>query len=344
MSLPGLASRHPLATLSAAAVLWWLWPSSSSSSSPPPHAQAAVLSDGFAAIDGANQIVELDDAARRVREITLADAPEGGRVVGAADRIALVWRAGKQMAVALVRPDGGLGPPQKFGKRVAAVCDGVASNEHRFGVAWLEADGSVWFVHGPTAEQGGPAADALPELLAEQGADPADPDATPAKSGSCAIASADDKLALLVSEGKRTTLTLCGRSCSGTRRIDLPEKSTVLGFGCTRGACVVATRGAGGVAQATWISTPQGRTQWTKPLPHAAPSTRVALAGTASQVAIAYATANEPVVVTASKAGALATVWQGEADEVPSIVHARGGLLVARTAGGELAGSIVRAP
>src|SRR5262245_45274681 len=119
MSLPGFVSRHPLATLCAAAGLWWLWPSSSSSS-PPPHAQAAVLSDGFAAIDGANRIVELDEAARRVREIKLADAPEGGRVVGAADRIALVWRAGKQMAIALVTSNGELGRPQKFGKRVAA--------------------------------------------------------------------------------------------------------------------------------------------------------------------------------------------------------------------------------
>jgi len=339
MSMARFVSRHPLVTLGAAAGLWWLWPASSSPPpSPPPHAQAAVLAEGFAAIDGANRIVELDDAARRRREIAVTGAPSGGRVVGVADQIALVWRDGKRIALALVDPDGSLGRTQKFGKRVAGLCEGVASNEHQFGVAWLEADGSTWFVHGPTAARGGAlAAEALVEQITEPAADPA-------KSGSCAIASADDKLALLISEGSRTTLTLCARQCGGARRIELPKKSTVLGFGCTRGACVVATRGAGGVVEATWVSAPQGRVEWTRPLPHASPDTRVSLAGTAAQVAIAYATSNEPVVVTASKAGAIETVWQGPADEVPGLVHARGRLLVARHAGGELAGSIVRVP
>lgn len=335
MSIGGFVSRHPLLSLGVVAGLWWLWPASSSA--PRPHAQAAVLENGFAAIDGANRIVELDEAAHRRRELAVTGAPAGGRVVGAGGHIALVWRDGKQMAVALVDHDGELGRPQRFGKRVSAVCDGVATNEHRFGVAWLEADGSVWFVHGPTsARQGAGDADSGAALEAMQLAEPL-------KSDSCAIASAGEKIALLITEGKRTTLALCGRQCSGARRIELPAKSTVLGFGCTAGACVVATRGEAGL-QATWVSAPAGRAQWTKPLPHASPDSQVALAGTETQVAIAYATSNEPVVVIASKAGAIQTIWQGAADAVPSIVHSRGRLLVARSAGGELAGSIVRAP
>ena len=344
MSIAGLASRHPLAALGAAAGLWWLWPASSSSPPPPPHVQAAVLADGFAAIDGANRILELDDAAARRREITLIDAPAGGRVVGLGRRMGLVWRDGKQIALAAIDRHGYLESAQKLGKRVAAVCEGVASSEHRFGVAWREADGSIWFVHGPTGARGdAPGEEALAEPLV---AEPlvAEPAADPAKSDFCAIASAGDQLALLVTEGSRTTLTLCARQCSSTRRIELPKNSAVLGFGCTRGACVVATRGAGGVVEATWVSAPQGRAQWTRPLPHARPDTRVALAGTATQVALAYATSNEPVVVTASKTGVIETVWQDAADEVPGLVYARGRLLVARHTGGELAGSIVGAP
>ena len=163
------------------------------------------------------------------------------------------------------------------------------------------------------------------------------------KAESCAIASAHDTLALLWTVGGRTTLVRCGRRCGAPRRVELPKQSEVLGFGCSRGGCAIATRGEGGAPRVTWV-TPQGRVQWTKPLPHAAPGTDVSIAGTGAQVAIAYATANEPVAVTASPAGVLSTVWQGAADGVPGLVHAAGRLLVARTVDGELAGSVVRVP
>jgi hypothetical protein len=340
MSILGFVSRRPLVTLGAAAALWWLWPGGASSppsvppSVPPSHAraQAAVLADGFAALDGRGRIIELDEDAERRRQIAVKGPPAGARVVGAAGHVGLVWRDGKRVAVAIVDDDGNLESTTRFGKRVATMCEGVATNDHKFGVAWFEADGSIWFVHGPTSPQGaaGLAAAQLEVQL------------EPPKGDSCAIASADDKIALLFTEGSRTTLALCGRQCAA-RRVELPKKSAVLGFGCTRGGCVIATRGEGGAAQATWV-TPQGKAQWTKPLPHARPGTEVALAGTGSQVAIAYATANEPVVVTASAGGALSTVWQGASDSLPSIVHSSGKLLVARTIDGEIAGGIVRAP
>jgi hypothetical protein len=328
MSIFGLLLRRPLVTLAAFAGIWWIWPDGDPDPTGPAPAQAAVLADGFAAIDGAGRIVELDDDARRRRQIAVADVPAGARVIGVASQVGLAWRAGKQMAIAVVDEDGHLDRTSKFGKRVASVCEGVATNEHEFGVAWFEADGGIWFVRGPTSARS---------------AEAAVPTAEPAKADFCAIASAAEKLALLFTEGSRTTMVLCGRQCGGARRLELPKKSAVLGLGCTRAGCVVATRGDGGAVNATWV-TPQGKSVWTKPLPHARPGSRVTLAGTGAQVAIAYATANEPVVVAASAAGEIATVWQGESDDVPSIVHAGGRLLVARSVGGEVTGSLVRVP
>ncbi len=328
MSILRFVSRRPLATLGVAAGLWWLWPDGAS---PPPPArlQAAVLADGFAAIDGGGRIAVLDAEARRGRQIAVARPPAGARVIGLAGHVGLVWRDGKRVAVAAVGDGGELEGITRFGKRVATMCEGVATNDQRFGVAWFEADGSIWFVHGPTSPRGAAAA-----LEPRQ--------VGPAKADFCGIASAEDQIALLFTEGSRATLALCGQRCAA-RRIELPRKSAVLGFGCARGGCAIATRGEGGAAQATWI-TPQGKSAWTRPLPHAGPGTPVTLAGTGAQVAIAYATANEPVVVAASPGGSIATVWQGAGDAVPSIVSSGGRLLVARTVDGEVTGSLVRVP
>jgi hypothetical protein len=346
MSILGFVSRRPLVTLGAAAGLWWLWPSSSAPSAPA-RPQAAVLADGFAALAGGDQIALFDEDARRRRELELDDAPAGARVVGVGGHVGLVFRDGKRVAVAVVGEDGRLEQTTRFGKRVASMCQGVATNEHRFGVAWLESDGSVWFVHGPTSPRGGaaPAASASEAIaeIEEFDATAEAPFAEPPKPETCMIASAHEKLALLYTEGSRTTLVLCGKSCAAPRRVELPKQAEVLGFGCTRGGCAIATRGERGATLVTW-TTPQGRAQWTKPLPHASERTRVSLAGTGAQVAIAYETANEPVVVTASPAGAIATVWQGQSDAVPGLVHASGRLLVARLVDGALTGSVVRAP
>ncbi len=342
MSISGFVSRHPLVALGAAAGLWWLWPDGSAAprSAPaapaPAHPQAAVLADGFAAIDARGRIAVLDDEAERRRQIALTGAPAGGRVVGLAGHVGLVWRDGKRVAVAAVDDDGSLEGTARFRKRVASMCEGVATNEHAFGAAWFEADGSVWFVHGPTSPRGATAVAAAAAVTAEAAL------AVPAKADFCAIASAGDRIALLFTEGSRTTLALCGRQCT-PRRLELPKKSAVLGLGCTRGGCAIATRGAGGAAHVTWV-TPQGKARWTRPLPHASPDTRVALAGTGAAIAVAYATANEPVVVIASAGGELATAWQGASDDLPSIVHSAGRLLVARTLDGEITGSLVGAP
>jgi hypothetical protein len=352
MSILGFVSRRPLLSLGALAGLWWLWPdspqspslspSSSPSAAAPGGVQAAVLADGFAAVDGGRRVVTFDDDAHRRRERAVTGAPAGARVVGLGGQIGLVWRDGRRIAVGLVEDDGGVEHVQHFGSRVASMCLGVATNEHRSGVAWFEAAGSVWFVGGSTSRRSvagvagaaGAALAASPLEVPGEGA---------AKADVCAIASAGEDVALLWTEGSRTSITMCGRRCASPRRVELPRKSTVLGLGCTPDGCVVATRGEGGAARATWIA-PNGRARWTHPLPHARPDTPLALAGAGRRVAIAYATANEPVVVIATAPGELATVWQGESDGVPSVVPAGDRLLVARSVDGELTASLVRAP
>src|SRR5262245_54841494 len=98
MAIFGFLLRRPLVTLAAFAGIWWIWPDGDPDPTGSAPAQAAVLSDGFAAIDGAGRIVELDDDARRRRQIAVADVPAGARVIGVASQVGLAWRAGKQMA------------------------------------------------------------------------------------------------------------------------------------------------------------------------------------------------------------------------------------------------------
>src|SRR6187402_2327840 len=111
MSLLGFVSRRPLLSLGALAGLWWMWPDApdtppAAPAGAPAGVQAAVLADGFAAIDGARRIVDLDEGAHRRRELEVTGAPAGAYVVGLGGHIGLVWRDGRRIAVGLVDDDG----------------------------------------------------------------------------------------------------------------------------------------------------------------------------------------------------------------------------------------------
>jgi len=339
--------RHKRLAACALIGLWWWWPSSPP---PPPAAsrpQAAVLADGFAAIDSANRVVELDADGARRHELTVRGIVNP-RIVGFGSGLGVVWRDGKRMAAADVDPDGNVGEPSRFGKTVQMMCTGTASNAHRFAVGWTELDGAVWIVFGPTSSRGalsgpGERDDLGPELEAHAVSEAPAFGGELARPTFCAVASADQKVALLWNDGNKVSMVLCDKKCSSiSTPIGLPKGRELLGVGCLRDACVIATRN-GGATEATWVSM-KGKPQWTKPLRDASPDTRVELVGTGTQIAIAYATAGEPVVVAASRSGELAPIWQGAADGVPSIQWAAGRLVIARHAGGELIGSVVRVP
>src|SRR5204863_6528273 len=116
-----------------------------------------------------------------------------------------------------------------WGRSVRQICDGVASNATRFAVGWLEADDTVWFVHGPLA-------------AAAEGADGPLPEAGPIRVGPltrndwCGVASAEDKIALMWRDADRLSLTMCSqKACSNLPvSFKLERRVPVLGVGCLR--------------------------------------------------------------------------------------------------------------
>jgi hypothetical protein len=331
-----VVGRHKRLAACVLAGLWWWWPASSPPA--PSRPQAAVLADGFAAIDSTNRVVELDADGVRRHQLTVRGVADP-RIVGFGSGLGVVWRDGKRVAAAGVDPDGNVGTPARFGKNVQMMCNGTASNAHRFAVGWTEPDGAVWIVFGPTAA----ASRDEPDLEASAGYEAAALGGAQARPTFCAVASADRKIALLWNDGNKVLMTLCDKQCpSLPTPVSLAKGRELLGFGCLRDGCVIATRN-GGAVEATWVTT-KGKPQWTRPLRDAGPDTRVELVGTGTQIAIAYATAGEPVVVAATRTGELAPIWQGAADGVPSLQWADGRLVIVRHIGGDLVGSVARVP
>jgi hypothetical protein len=352
--------RHKLLALCVFAGLWWRW----HASSPPAasHPQAAVLADGFAAIDSSNRVVEFDPGGARRRELTIRGIVNP-RLVGFGSGLGVVWRDGRRVAAADVDAGGTPGRPMHFGKDVQMMCKGTASNAHRFAVGWTEPDGAVWIVFGPTSSSPSPSSssssspspssaswlsglgsgelgDGIEATVVDDGQASGSELARPTF---CAVASADRKVGLLWGEGNKVSMTLCDKKCpSVPTAVRLEKGRELLGFGCIRDACMIAARN-GRTLEATWVSL-RGKPQWTRPLRDATPDSPVELVGTGTQIAIAYATGNEPVVVAASRTGELAPVWQGAADEVPSIQWADGRLVIARHVAGHLVGSVVSVP
>lgn len=340
--------RHKLLTVCVIAGLWW-WRRPASPPQAPSRPQAAVLADGFAAIDGSNRVVEFDAGGAHRRELTIRGVSKP-RVIGFASGLGIVWRDGKQVVAAGVDRDGNPSQPARFGKNVQMMCHGTASNAHRFAVGWTEPDGAVWIVFGPTRSSSKSVSSALGAdddlgdgLEAHSVYEDAAFGGELARPTFCAVASADRKVALLWGDGKNVSMALCDKKCpSFPTPVSLPKGHELLGFGCLRDACVIAARN-GRTVEATWVNA-RGKPQWTKPLRDASPDTEVELVGTGTQIAIAYTTGNEPVVVAASPRGELAPIWQAAADDVPSIQWADGQLMIARHVGGELIALVTRVP
>ena len=112
-----------------------------------PPLQAAVLKDGFAVMElaGERHVVELDrNGSRRRRSAipTVTDTRAVGLSVGAG----IAWLQGKKVHLAKIEGDGKLGRSESFGSSVRQLCYGVASNDQRWAVGWLEErDDRFWF-------------------------------------------------------------------------------------------------------------------------------------------------------------------------------------------------------
>ncbi|MBA2540961.1 MAG: hypothetical protein H0V17_15080, partial [Deltaproteobacteria bacterium] len=298
---------------------WWVWPSEPERVSL--DLQAAVTSNGFA-------IIERHSA--RVFETDLKGAPTGDRqtpklsedtrVIGTRIGAALVWKAGKRIAIA---PIDHTDERELFGRRVEKLCSQTASSQLGFGIAWIESDGDLWFVHGPTA---GTATTA--RVPSDQDHDDVD-EAAPPYCGISRADGPDSQLAMLWRNGSRTELIRCGKRCSTPRKVAIATTDAILGFSCSGRFCLIATRDRAGAATLHWLND-KAKTIGKQPLaasqangaacvvdvkgvagePHP-DACGVVIAGEGERFAIAYSNGPDPIVELSEAPGKLRRVWSG---------------------------------
>lgn len=280
--------------------------------------QVAVLKDGFAITylgDAGRQLVEVDAQGQPRRELAL---PRSGalRLVGTQVGSAVGWVDDKKLKLA--RADD-LTVAETWGKSVRQLCDGVASNPLRFGIAWLEADETVWVVHGP--------------LTAAAGEEAAEPIAlsAPARNDWCGVASAEHNIALMWRSGDRLSMTMCSKkSCSSLpASFTLDRRTRVLGAGCLRNMCLLATSAEEDHGDTRFsLLTTVGRTKWSRTLPISGPLSIVGVGDRA--FAIGFGTTDGGVVLKLDRDGKVTPVWRDSYTSEPVLAWSSGRLLIAR--------------
>lgn len=273
-----------------------------------------MTNDGFTVIEGTGtdrHVLGFDDDGRlKYRHAVPLTAPDV-RVVGSRVGPLVGWRNKNKLEVAPVSGDGELGKSSQWGKSVQFQCDGVATNEHQFGLAWLDKDHRVWFVYGPTSQPRAFEATAKPSW--------------------CGIASAHQEVVLLWREGSRTFFDFCTtKSCDMPAQLPLGKQHTLLGFGCTKDACVLAARDDSGI-KLGWVSR-GGKLAWSKVLTDAVPGTTFSFTGAGDRaIAVGYLTNTGATVQRVIASGSMERAWHDpSATEVPSLAWARDRLFVAQ--------------
>ena len=297
----------------ALVVVWW-WQRGDDDVIHPHRPQAAVLADGFALLAD-RHVVEFDREGNKQHEMKLQLERGNVRFVGTRAGTAVGWQDGKKLKLAIIDSDGRTTDDSTWGKNVKQLCDGAATNEHRFGVGWLESDGTVWFVHGPMNRL----------ATAFEAAD------LPAKASWCGLASAEHNVALLFREGARILMSFCSKKeCSSlVVKVPIDTSDTLLGYGCVRDSCLFATRDKHGTTMLHRV-TERGRAI-TKALEHARPDSPVSIVGAGDRAfAIAYvSTDNNATIQRVAVDGTFTNVWHFNGEPAPSLAWASGKLFVA---------------
>jgi hypothetical protein len=285
--------------------------------------QAAVLRDGFA-MRVRSRVFEIDRKGQQRKDYAVGYGGEV-RIVGTNSGPAAVWIENEK--VRLVKLATGK-PLAVFGKHARMLCDGVATNDERFAVAWRESDATLWFVHGDTRVKRNDA----------DGADVTDSIATATQIDGdsiatypehwCGIASAEDLIALLWRDRNRLFIQTCTRKkCAGiAASVAFDAGDTLLGFGCVRNACLLAVRNKGG--ERLQLVTESGATKWRKPF-HT--DMRVSIVGAGPDAfALGYSTGErETEIARVDRSGAIKSMWRGrDSDDAPSLAWSRDQLLV----------------
>jgi hypothetical protein len=125
--------------------------------------------------------------------------------------------------------------------------------------------------------------------------------------------------------------TMCSKKRCSTLSASFPldRKLPVLGFGCLRNACLIATRDAAGAARVT-LFTQTGRSKWTRPLPTTAES--VSIVGVGDRAfAVGFVSDHGIEVSRLDRDGAVTGLWsEAGATTPPVLTWSSGRLLIAR--------------
>lgn len=306
----------------------------------PRELTAAVLAEGFAVLDGTpddRHVLVMDrDGGNQKRRAVPVIAPQA-RMVGTSRGVAMAWLdKDDKVKLARVTGDGTLGEPSTWGKRVTQLCDGVASNAKLWGIGWLERDGRLWVLRGPT--KGGRTVADDDDLALE---------ASATRTVWCAVRSAGKALALVKRDSaKRVFLTLCDdKKCGSELRMPIGKNQDLLDVTCSDTACVVALRDDKRGLVLGWM-TVKGRIVWSKPLADAVPETTFALTAAGDQAfAVGYVAREGATVARVIEAGSMVRAWADPASqETPALAWASDRLLVAHRQGDTAAPEIVPLP
>ncbi len=315
------------------AVVWtWCRSSASTPTATDGVLHTSVLRDGFAIMeaDGDRHVIEVDTDGnhRRRRAVPIVG---DARVFGTNQGAAVAWLDQKKVKLALVKGDGELGQPSEWGRNAKAMCEGVASNDQRFGVGWLESDGRVWFVHGPLS----PAIAVTPFAAQTMDAE------------WCSITSAGDYIALFWREGSRWFLNMCSaKECTNlVARVPLDPKHAFLDAACTRDGCLIAFRDQKSNTHLGFIGV-TGKKQWVKQLTEAVHSTEVSITALGTKaMAVGFVSREGATVLRVSKTGSMERAWADPSStEVPSVAWAKDRLLIAIPEGDAIRHDVVQAP
>lgn len=278
--------------------------------------QAAVLRDGFA-MRALGRVRVLDRKGDQRADHRL-DRERDLRIVGTRGGPAAAWIERKTIRLVDVKNGKTAGV---WGKAATTLCEGVATNDERFAVGWLEDDGALWFVHGDTR----PAGDAVADTTGATVGEPVLATAAAAKQW-CGVASAGPNIALFWRDRDRLFINTCTRKkCSGLpAAVGLDHRATVLGFGCVKSGCLLAARDPDGTGRFGFI-TETGGIKWSKPLDKTVRD--VSIVGTSDTAfAFGYATDAGAEVLRVERGGATTRVWRGE--HAPVLAWSQGQLLV----------------
>ncbi len=301
--------------------------------------QSAVIKDGFVVLETDPRerrlaLVDRDGKQeRRVKVPIAADAP--ARAIGSPKGPLLAHLRDRKLDIARVKKDGSLDKAQTFGRSISRVCDGIATTDHLWSVGFVDGKSDLWRVWGPTRDKrSGRAADAEALVL------PASSDAARAAIRWCAIAPADEQIALLWQEGTRRLFAMCtGKDCGMTARLPLEPNQPMLGAGCLRTGCAIVFSDPKRGRMIGWVS-PTGKPQWSKPLPATSDRVSLTTAGPGS-VIVGYQGPEGSEVVKVSPKGTIERVWRGADDaSVPAVSWSRDRLLITSARGA----TIVRVP